>query len=80
MGNNGIKKIINVILLGLFFYEVGIMASVSSIHEIMGCIFFILIIIHNVQSKGYYMNLGRGRYSRKRIADIVVILVISSPH
>ena len=73
MVKNDIKKFIDVILLGLFFYEVGIVASASSIHEILGCVFFVLIIIHNVLNKGYYMNLGRGRYSRKRIAGIVVI-------
>lgn len=73
MGKNSIKKFIDVILLGLFFYEVGIMASAGRIHEILGCVFFVLLIIHNVLNKDYYMNLGRGRYSRKRIAGIVVI-------
>ncbi|MDF2524292.1 MAG: hypothetical protein K0R31_1933, partial [Clostridiales bacterium] len=73
MGKNAIKKFIDVILLGLFFYEVGSMASASRIHEILGCVFFVLLIIHNVLNKGYYMNLGRGGYSRKRIAGIVVI-------
>ncbi|VBB08605.1 flavodoxin/nitric oxide synthase [Lucifera butyrica] len=73
MGKNAIKKFVDVILLGLFFYEAGSMASASRIHEILGCVFFVLLIIHNALNKGYYMNLGRGRYSRKRIAGIVVI-------
>ena len=73
MGKNAIKIFIDVILLGLFFYEVGIMASASLIHEILGCIFLVLLIIHNVLNKGYYMNLGRGRYSRKRIVGSVII-------
>ncbi|TWH51918.1 flavodoxin [Sporomusa sp. KB1] len=73
MGKNAIKKFIDVILLGLFFYEAGFMASASRIHEILGCVFFVLLIIHNVLNKDYYMNVGRGRYSRKRIAGVVVI-------
>ncbi len=73
MGKNAIKKFIDMILLGLFFYEVGIMASAGRIHEILGCVFFVLLIIHNVLNKDYYMNLGRGKYSRERIAGIVVI-------
>ena len=73
MGKNFIKKFIDVTLLGLFFYEVGIMASAGRIHEILGCVFFVLLIIHNLLNKDYYMNLGRGSYSRKRIAGIVVI-------
>jgi len=73
MGKNGIRKFIDVILLGLFFYQVGIMASAGRIHEILGGVFFVLLIIHNVLNRGYYTNLGRGRYSRKRIMGIVVI-------
>jgi flavodoxin len=73
MGKNFSKKFIDVTLLGLFFYEVGIMASAGRIHEILGCVFFVLLIIHNLLNKGYYMNLGRGSYSRKRIAGFVVI-------
>lgn len=75
MGKNTIKKFIDVILLGLLFFEAGTMASASHIHEILGCVFFVLLIVHNVLNKGYYMNLGQGRYTWKRIVSIVVIVV-----
>ncbi|MBP1763900.1 MAG: hypothetical protein H6Q65_958 [Firmicutes bacterium] len=75
MRKNTIKKFIDLMLLGLFFFETGAMASAGLTHELLGCIFFVLLIVHNVLNKGYYMNLGRGRYCRKRIAGLVVISV-----
>lgn len=71
-----IKIFVDVVLLGLFFYEISAMVSANHIHEKVGWIFFVLLIMHNVLNKDFYMNLGRGRYSRKRIAGFGVIVAL----
>lgn len=70
-----IKKIIDIALIILFIIELGGFFVPSNIHVILGIIFFILVIFHNILNISFYKNLFNGKYNWVRAFNTVSIFI-----
>ena len=70
-----IKKIIDIALIILFIIELGGFFVPSNIHVIIGIIFFILVIVHNILNISFYKNLFNGKYNWVRAINTLSILI-----
>ena len=71
------KKFLNIILLVLFLGAMFTNFIAGSVHEILGFLFVLLIIPHNVANRNFYRTLGKGTTARK-INQICVFLFAAS--
>ena len=69
------KKVLDIVLLLLFFAELAGMFLPNSVHEILGLVFFVLIVVHNVLNRQFYRSLLRGPYPPRRLLNIVCIFL-----
>lgn len=74
-----IKKWIDIALLLLFFTELGGMFLPHLAHEIIGCVFLALALLHNIVNRRFYRNFFRGADSFGRLVNkwTVVLFAIS---
>lgn len=71
-----IKKGIDVILLLLFLVLLGYSFTGGQIHEILGLVFLILIVVHNILNRKWYGALRKGNYSSKRKLGTVINIAL----
>ena len=71
------KKIIDIILIILFLCELGGFFFPSNIHIIIGIIFLLLIVVHNIINLNYYKNLFKGKYTFTRALNTICILLFA---
>lgn len=74
MNNVSKKKWLNILLLLLFFVELGGMFLPSLAHELIGCSFLCLIVLHNVINRHFYKHFFRGANSASRLLNKSSIL------
>ena len=60
------KKLLDSILLCLFFAELGGMFLPHPVHEVLGCLFIALIVLHNIKNHYFYTHFLAGTYSPLR--------------
>ena len=71
------KKIIDIILIILFLCELGGFFFPSNIHIIIGTVFLILIVVHNILNYNFYKNLFKGKYTLTRAFNTICILLFA---
>ena len=69
------KKILNIVLLLIFFVELSSNFFRAEIHEVIGGIFFVGILLHNFANKHFYKNFLRGRLTSQRILNHACIIL-----
>ena len=69
------KKIIDIFLIILFLCELGGFFFPSNIHIIIGTVFLILIIVHNIINLNFYKNLFKGKYKFTRALNTICIFL-----
>ena len=77
MNNASLKKWLDVVLLIMFFFLIGGMFFPTPLHEVSGCIFILLVIVHNVFNKGFYRGIFKGDYLFRRKLNAVCILLFA---
>ena len=72
------KKILIDVMAGLLFVILlGYSFTGGQLHEILGILFAIVIIFHNIINRKWYLSLKKGNYSKKRkIVTVVNIALI----
>ena len=75
MNKTQTKKFIDIALIILFIIELGGFFVPSNIHVILGILFFILILIHNILNIGFYKNLFNGKYNWVRTLNTLCIFL-----
>ena len=77
MGNA--KKWLDVLLLVLFFLELGGMFLPHLAHEVAGCAFLALLLLHNVANRHFYRNFFHGAYRPLRwVSSATIVLLAAS--
>lgn len=71
------KKIIDIILIILFLCELGGFFFPSNIHIIIGTVFFLFIVVHNIINFNFYKNLFKGKYTFTRALNTICILLFA---
>lgn len=51
------KKSLDIVLLLLFFLELGGMFLPGLVHELLGCIFLLLVVLHNAANRSFYVTI-----------------------
>ena len=77
MGKPAAKKCIDILLLLIFFIELGGMFLPSMIHELLGLILILLVVLHNVTNRSFYENFFRGRNTAQRWGNKISILLFA---
>lgn len=73
MNNKLLKKSLDIALLLLFFLELGGMFLPGLAHELLGCGFLLLIILHNATNWPFYQHFFQGANTTKRLLNKVSI-------
>ena len=63
------KKSLDIVLLLLFFLELGGMFLPSLAHELLGCIFLLLVVLHNATNRSFYQHFAEGKNSPQRLVS-----------
>ena len=71
------KKIIDIVLIILFLCELGGFFFPSNFHIIIGTIFLILILVHNILNFNFYKNIFKGKYTFTRALNTICILLFA---
>ncbi len=77
MNNKTMKKTLDILLLLLFFVELGGMFLPSLAHELIGCGFLSLVVLHNVVNHHFYKNFFRGANTASRLLNKSSILLFA---
>lgn len=77
VNNANLKKCLDIVLLIMFFFLIGGIFFPSSLHEVLGCVFILLIIAHNISNKGFYKAIFKGEYFWKRKLNALCILLFA---
>ena len=72
------KKILDIILLVIFFVELSSNFFRAEVHEVIGGIFFAAIVFHNVENKHFYKNFLRGKLTSQRILNHACIILFGA--
>ena len=75
MGKTSAKKCIDILLLLLFFIELGGMFLPSLLHELLGFCLLALVLVHNAINNQFYKNFFRGTNNTHRTANKTSILL-----
>lgn len=71
------KKILDILLLCLFFAELGGMFLPHPVHEVLGCLFIALVVLHNIKNRYFYTNFLAGTYSPLRWANSISMILFA---
>lgn len=77
MKTTSAKKWMVIALLLLFFAELGGMFLPSLTHELMGCLFLLVVILHNIANRQFYEHFFQGKNTARRLVNKVSILLLS---
>ena len=72
------KKILDSILLCLFFAELAGMFLPHPVHDVLGCLFIALIVLHNIKNHYFYTHFLVGTYSPLRLANNISIILFAA--
>ena len=72
-----VKKIINIVLLILFLSGLAGMFIPPNLHEILGCIFIIFVVIHNIANKNFYRSIPNGKLTKSRLVNCICLMIFS---
>ena len=72
-----IKKFIDIALLMLFFSGLASMFLPADLHEILGCAFIVLVIIHNFLNRNFYRSIPKGAITRSRLLNCICMFFFS---
>ena len=78
MKNASAKKWLDIALLILFFVELGGMFLPAPAHELIGCGFLLLVVLHNAVNRHFYENFFRGENNAKRWANKLGVLLFGA--
>ena len=76
MKKTTIKKIIDVIMILMFIFELLHLLINGNIHEIVGLLLIVLIVIHNIINIHWYINIFKGKYNKRRFISLVIIVLL----
>ena len=71
------KKLLDILLLCLFFAELGGMFLPHPVHEVLGCLFIVLVVLHNFKNRYFYSNFLSGAYSSHRLVNNISIVLFA---
>ena len=71
------KKFVDLILLILFFSGLASMFLPARIHELLGCAFVIMVIVHNFANRNFYRSIPHGKITRARLLNCICMLIFS---
>lgn len=71
------KKLLDIILLCLFFAELGGMFLPHPVHEVLGCLFIALVVLHNIKNRYFYEHFLSGTYPPLRLANNISIILFA---
>ena len=71
------KKLLDILLLCLFFAELGGMFLPHPVHEVLGCLFIVLVVLHNFKNRNFYSNFLSGAYSSHRLVNNISIVLFA---
>ena len=72
------KKSLDIVLLLLFFLELGGMFLPGLAHELLGCIFLLLVVLHNATNRSFYQHFHEGRNSPHRLVNKASICLFAA--
>lgn len=78
MKKTSAKKWLDAALLLLFFVELGGMFLPALAHELIGCGFLLLVVLHNVANRHFYENFFRGENNAKRWTNKLGVLLFGA--
>ncbi len=78
MKKTSAKKWLDIALLVLFFIELGGMFLPAPAHELIGCGFLLLVVLHNAANRHFYENFFRGENNAKRWANKLGVLLFGA--
>jgi len=73
-----VKKSLDIVLLLLFFLELGGMFLPGLAHELLGCIFLLLVVLHNATNRSFYQHFHEGRNSPHRLVNKASICLFAA--
>lgn len=72
-----VKKIIDIVLLILFLSGLASMFIPANIHEILGCLFILFVIIHNIANRNFYRSIPNGKLTKFRLINCICLMLFS---
>ena len=72
-----IRKLIDVALLILFFSGLASMFLPANVHEILGCFFIVLVIVHNIINRNFYRSIPHGKITKSRLLNCICMMIFS---
>lgn len=72
-----LKKWMDIALLLLFFTELGGMFLPHLAHEIIGCVFLALVLLHNIVNRRFYKNFFHGAYPIGRLVNHCTVVLFA---
>lgn len=73
---NTMKIIIDIVMTVVLMFLMSYMLAGPQIHEWLGCVMFVLFIVHHFLNYNWHRNLFRGKYTGYRILLLVINLFI----
>ena len=71
------RPLLDLVLVVLLLVELASFFVSGRVHEVLGCVFVVLVGVHLVWNAGFFRAVGRGRYGVKRVAGTVVVLAFA---
>lgn len=71
-----LRKIINILMTCFFIILMGYHITENKIHEYLGVVTLILMIIHNILNIKWYKNIFKGKYSFQRVMYLCIDLLL----
>ncbi|MBR2179222.1 MAG: hypothetical protein IJ862_02355 [Selenomonadaceae bacterium] len=72
-----IKKVIDIALLILFLSGLASMFIPANVHEVLGCTFILLVIIHNIVNRNFYRSIPNGKLTKSKLVNCVCLMLFS---
>lgn len=72
------RKVLDAVLLILFFVELSSNFMPAQIHEAAGIIFIAGVVAHNVLNRNFYKNFLRGSFNQRRLLNHATIILFAS--
>ena len=72
-----VKKIVDILLLILFLCGLASMFLPAKLHEVLGCTFIFLVIIHNILNRNFYRSIPNGKITKSRLINCICMLIFS---
>lgn len=71
------RPLLDLVLLVLLLVELASFFVSARVHEVLGCVFTLLVVLHLWWNAGFFRAFGRGRYPWRRLLGTVVVLAFA---